>query len=63
MFVVKVALKEASDCKEVLPRVVVWRSATMTSGAQCVMTFGIILMPRWSVDSWDLLQQVCIMFS
>ena len=31
----------------------VWRSATTTSGAQCVMTFGALLMPMWSADSWD----------
>ena len=32
--------------------------ATTTSGALCVMILGILLMPMWSVDSWDLLQQV-----
>ena len=34
------APKEPSDLKEALPLVDVWRSATMQSGAQCVMTCG-----------------------
>ena len=25
----------------------------MTSGVQCVMTAGVVLMPPQSVDSWD----------
>ena len=36
------ALKETSDCKEALPTVDVWRSATITSGAQCVMIRGVL---------------------
>ena len=35
------------------PSVDVWRSATTMSGAQCVMTCGVLLMLMWSVDSWD----------
>ena len=26
----------------------------MTSGEQCVMTAGAVLMPLWSADSWDM---------
>ena len=47
------ALKEPSDSKEALPRVDVWRSATAIPGAQCVMTYGVLLMLMWSADSWD----------
>ena len=36
----------------------VLRSATTTSGVQSVMTLGVHLMPEWSVDSLDTLQQV-----
>ena len=36
------ALKETSDYKEALPTVDVWRSATITSGAQCVMIRGVL---------------------
>ena len=28
-------------------------------GAVSAMTFGTILMPTWSVDSWDFHQMVC----
>ena len=38
------ALKETSDFKEALPLVDVWRSATIISGAQCVMTCGTVMM-------------------
>ena len=48
------APKEPSDLKEAMPLVDVWRSATMQSGAQCVMTIGMLQMPKWSVDSWGL---------
>ena len=48
------APKEPSDLKEAMPLVDVWRSATMISGAQCVMTIGMLQMLKWSVDSWDL---------
>ena len=34
--------KEASDYKEALPTVDVWRSATITSGAQCVTIRGVL---------------------
>jgi hypothetical protein len=47
------APKEPSDFKEVLPPVDVWRSATTTNGAQCVMTSGMLQMLKWLVDSWD----------
>ena len=47
------APKEPLDFKEALPLVDVWRSATVMSGEQCVMTFGALLMPMWSADSWD----------
>ena len=31
-----------------------WRCASMTSGGQCVMTYGIPLMLLWSASSWDM---------
>ena len=31
-----------------------WRCASMTSGEQCVMTVGALLMQVWSADSWDM---------
>ena len=31
-----------------------WRCASMTSGGQCVMTAGTVLMPAWSASSWVL---------
>ena len=31
-----------------------WRYASMTSGGQCVMMAGALLMPQWSVSSWDM---------
>jgi hypothetical protein len=52
------ALKVTSDCKEALPTVDVWRSATTMSGAQCVMTSGVLLMLKWHADSWDFFLQV-----
>ena len=45
--------KEPSDSKEARPPKDVWRSATTMSGAQCVMTSGIIMMPEWPADSLD----------
>lgn len=36
----------------------VLRSAITISGVQSVMTHGVHLMPEWSVDSLDTLQQV-----
>ena len=37
-----------------------WRCASMTSGGQCVMTSGTVLMLLWSVISWDMhTQEVC----
>ena len=50
---------EPSDCEEAPPLVDVWRSATMQSGAQCVMTSGALKMLKWCADSWDMNQQVC----
>ena len=35
-----------------------WRSATIKPGAQCVMTFGIMLTPASHVHSWDTHQSV-----
>jgi len=29
-----------------------WRCASMTSGEQCVMMAGAVLMPLWSASSW-----------
>jgi len=29
-----------------------WRCALMTSGEQCVMMGGAVLMPAWSASSW-----------
>ena len=48
------APKEPSDFKEAMLLVDVWKSATTISGAQCVMTIGMLPMLKWSVDSWDL---------
>ena len=31
-----------------------WRCASMTSGEQCVMTAGTVLMPVWFADNWDM---------
>ena len=31
-----------------------WRCASMISGEQCAMTVGAVLMPLWSVSSWDM---------
>ena len=31
----------------------VWKSARVEHGALCVMTSGILQMPRWPADSWD----------
>ena len=47
------APKEPSDFKEAMPLVDVWRSVTAMSGGPCVMTYGVMLMPMWSADSWD----------
>ena len=38
---------------------VVWSSAMVNSGVQCVMTPGMTQMPLWFVGSWDTLKQVC----
>jgi hypothetical protein len=54
------ALKEPSDCKEALPPEDVWRSATIISGAQCVMMHGVLLMLKWPADSWDSLVRYSI---
>ena len=58
----KVVLKEPSDSKEALPLVDVWRSATTMSGALCVTTSGVPLMPWWPADSWDWDPLVIILF-
>ena len=34
-----------------------WSYASMTSGGQCVMMAGAVLMPVWSASSWDMLPQ------
>ena len=31
-----------------------WKCASMTSGEQCVMTAGAVLMQLWSASSWDM---------
>ena len=31
-----------------------WRCASMTSGGQCVMTTGVVLMLQLSVNNWDI---------
>ena len=31
-----------------------WRCASMTNGELCVMMAGTVLMPVWSVNSWDM---------
>ena len=31
-----------------------WRYASMTSGGLSVMMAGALLMPQWSVSSWDM---------
>jgi len=31
-----------------------WRCASTTSGEQCVMTPGILVMLQWSASSWDM---------
>ena len=54
--------KETSDSKKALPLEGVWRSATTISGAQCVMTSGMLLMLKWSADSWDSLEEVVCLF-
>ena len=35
-----------------------WSFVTTESGAQCVTTSGVLLMPMLSVDSWDIVTQV-----
>ena len=32
-----------------------WKCASMTSGGQCVMIAGAVLMPVWSASSWVML--------
>ena len=31
-----------------------WRCALMTSGGQCVITAGTLLMLQWSAGNWDM---------
>ena len=53
------ALKEPSDCKEVLPLMRdVLTSATTISGGQCVMMDGTMEMPLLPVYSWAYQVQV-----
>ena len=35
-----------------------WKSAAADDGAPSVMTCGVMLMPMWSADSWDIVTQV-----
>ena len=35
-----------------------WKYASMISGGLCVMTTGMILMPEWYADNWDIHQTV-----
>ena len=35
------------------------KCATIQYGAQCVMTSGVLLMLKWSADSWDFPPQAC----
>jgi hypothetical protein len=58
--VVQGAQLELSDCKEAPAPEGVWRSATTMSGAQCVMTSGVLLMLKWPADSLDYPLQVRI---
>ena len=42
-------------------RMVAWSSATVGCGAQCVMTFGTIMMQPWCADNWATVQSVSSM--
>ncbi len=42
---------------------VVLRSATTMCGAQSVMTCGVLLMHKWPVDNWDLVQLVSMYYN
>ena len=44
---------ELSDFKEAITLRDVWKSALITSGGQCVMIFGALLMLKLSADSLD----------
>ena len=55
---VKCVLKEPFDSKEVMPLEDVWRSATTTSGAQCVMTSGVLKKLKLFAETLDMKQQV-----
>ena len=46
--------KEQFGFREGTPLRDVWKSATTMSGAQCVMTPGVILMLWLPADSWDI---------
>ena len=37
----------------------VWSSVRVVPGVLSVMMLGELMMPLWSVDSWDLLKSVC----
>ena len=32
----------------------VWSSVRVVPGVRCVMMLGVLMMPLWSVDSWDM---------
>ena len=36
-----------------------WSSVRVVPGVLSVMMLGELMMPLWSVDSWDLLKSVC----
>ena len=50
---------EISDLLEVVSQhKAEWRSVLEENGEQCVMTCGVLLMPKWSADNWDMRQLV-----
>ena len=55
---VKCVHKEPFDFKEAIPLVDVWRSATTTSGAQSVMTSGVLKRLKLFAATLDMKQQV-----
>jgi hypothetical protein len=44
-----------------MPPVDVWRSATMQSGAHCVVTSGTLKRLKWSAGNWDTKLQVIML--
>ena len=53
-------LKEPSDFKEAMPLLDEWKCATIISGAQCVMTLGMMKMHKWLAGNWDSLKLVML---